>query len=257
MSYYLVSFDLEATGLSKVQDQIVEFGAIVHLWSTGSSTFVPVSRFVSRVRPTVRHMGGKASEITGITMDMLKDAPGISHVLMQFQTHLETHCTDTSIPRILVAYNGFGYDIPLLVAELVRAGTDPVAYVRSLRLEYTLDMLIFARSHFDTTHLRRNKSGSCSYRLSDVYAAVCNKPLDGAHGALADSQAVLDIMQTSDTLETLGGMLSSGTPGRCLTNVMTMVRGLTKPPAKKTTSKRLCDMVHRKRTRDVTTTSGD
>jgi trimethylamine:corrinoid methyltransferase-like protein len=97
----------------------------------------------------------------------------------------------------------------------------------------------------DTTKLRRRANGSCSYALGDVYAAVRACPLQNAHGALADSQAVLDLAQCTDMYTALCTAVTERTDTPACQNIMSMVRaaltrrskpGLTQP------SRRIKDM---------------
>jgi DNA polymerase III epsilon subunit-like protein len=198
MKFYLISFDCETTGLSVTKDQIVEFGAIIHTWDSVTLEIDILPPFAQYAKPTVGGMTRRAEEITGITTGSLNDKPPIKEVLADFLLHLDQVCTNLEIPRLLLSYNGFAYDIPIVIAEIERYGGSAVAYFRQLRLLSAVDILPFSRACIDTTTLKRKANGSCSYKLGDVYASVCGCTLLNAHGALADSQAVLDIVHGSD-----------------------------------------------------------
>lgn len=224
MKFYVISFDCESTGLSVLQDQIVELGAVTQLWDTVSGDIVDLPPFTRYARPTLKSMCGRAEEITGITMDMLRDKPAIRAVLDEFRVHLDTICPDAGIPRILVSYNGFAYDLPLVVAELERSGCAK-GFFRQLRIERAIDVLLFGKSCLDTTRLRRKANGACSYKLGDVYSSLCGRALDGAHGALADSRAVLKILSQ----DTIAGkfrelMTAPDRDDACCRNPMAVVR---------------------------------
>lgn len=251
MKYYLISFDCESTGLSVYNDQIVELGAAFRLLDTDTGQAIELPSFAEYAKPTVATMCKKAEEITGISMAMLSEKPPISTVLDHFMKHIDTICTQDDVPRLLLSYNGFAYDIPLVVAELERAGMSAVAYFRMLRIHNAIDVLPFGRSCIDTSILRRRANGSCSYRLGDVYAAVCKCPLLNAHGALSDSNAVLDILQCVEIQQAFQLLVTSAPDNKLCQNPMSIVRSVvsrleTKHGTLKkntTQSKRVIDMV--------------
>jgi DNA polymerase III alpha subunit (gram-positive type) len=210
MFYYLISFDCETTGLSTERDQIVEFGAAIQSWDSLNGTLVDLESFTLHAKPAMAKMSKKAEEITGISMNMLHDKPNIIIVLDKFLQHVERICSDLLIPRIFVSYNGFQYDIPLMVMELERHKRSAIAYFRQLKLHCTVDLLPLARSCVDSTCLKRKANGSCSYKLGDVYRSVCSKPLINAHGALVDSQAVLTLLSFPCFQNALRDLLKDG-----------------------------------------------
>ena len=248
MKYYLVSFDCESTGLSTYQDQIVEFGAAITLWDATTGEMTDRTPFVKQAKPAEKVMSRRAEEITGITMDSLQDKPSIRSVLEAFMAHLDSTCED-DIPRLLLSYNGFSYDIPLMVSEILRYGGCPITYFRKLRMENTIDILPFGRSCLDTSTLIRKANGTCSYRLGDVYQAVCKCPLQNAHGALADSNAVLQIIRTPDVCAAFRETVAGTSESPHCKNPMTLVRAILARITKRTDappkrgSKRVLDML--------------
>jgi DNA polymerase III epsilon subunit-like protein len=254
MKFYLLSFDCESTGLSVYADQIVEFGAVLCLWDSDTGVTTTLPTFSEYAKPTVKSMCGKAAEMTGISMATLEGKPPIQSVLDRFMQHVDTVCDDETIPRLLLSYNGFNYDIPLMVAEIERAAAgSALIYFRKLRLQSAIDVLPFGRACIDTSILRRKANGACSYKLGDVYSAVCNQSLQNAHGAIADSTAVLDILQGCDAIQTAFQTLVTcpAPDNKQCENPMVLVRTVLARIAtknggsngKKTTSKRVLDMV--------------
>ena len=73
----IVAFDLETTGLSSRQDEIIEIGAVI--MRRGEV----VDTFCSFVDPG-RRLDAKITELTGITDDMLRGAPKIDKALPEF-----------------------------------------------------------------------------------------------------------------------------------------------------------------------------
>jgi DNA polymerase III epsilon subunit-like protein len=190
---YVLSLDCEATGLSKYSDQIVEIGLTIFIFD--GDTFKELAPFREYVRPTRTRMSKGAIVVTGITDTQLQNKPTVEIVLENMLKHINQTCINTSADRCLLAYNGFGYDIPLIVAELSRY-TNPLHFFRRLKLSYIVDILYWSKEYLDKTHLTRRANGQCSYKLGDVYRSVCGKKLQGAHGALEDCRAVVALLRT-------------------------------------------------------------
>jgi DNA polymerase III epsilon subunit-like protein len=225
-SWYLLSLDCEATGLSKYADQVTELGMAIYLVQEGTS-FKELPHFCTRVCPTIEITRG-AQEVTGITMHQLLDKPKIKTALLSMQKHVNSVCSE-DYERHLVAYNGIGYDLPLLVAELQRTKENPTEYFRRLRLTSILDLMVWGKLFLDRTCLHRRKDGQCSYRLGDVFKAACHRPLEGAHGALADCCAVVEMMKAplfQPFRESVLEPISRGTIDLCsfMVNPMVLVR---------------------------------
>ncbi len=72
-----VVFDLETTGLSSTNNEIIEIGAIRFIDDE------PREQFHTYIRPK-RKITPKITDITGITNEMVKDAPSIEEVLPYF-----------------------------------------------------------------------------------------------------------------------------------------------------------------------------
>lgn len=104
----IVVFDFETTGLNTVEDRIVEVGAI------RIKNFGEVEQFVSLVRPDV-DMSRAAGVVTGITSEMLADAPAITKVLPEFLEFIQG--------SILVAHNA-EFDMGFLKAACLREGIE-------------------------------------------------------------------------------------------------------------------------------------
>ena len=115
-----VAFDLETTGLSSQEDVITEIGAVIY--KNGEI----LDRFQAFVNPH-RPLSQKVIDLTGITDEMLKDAPGIEEVLPQFiefcgKRPLAAHNADFDVGFILAACArlGIAYD-PTYVDTLIMA----------------------------------------------------------------------------------------------------------------------------------------
>lgn len=250
--YYLISIDCESTGLSVYNDQIVEFGGAITLWDSETNEMTDLDSFREYIRPTIAKMSKKASEITGIRSEMLEKSPYAPKVFEHFVTHVNTVCCE-DYPRLLLSYNGFRYDIPLMCNELERIDeTYALKYFRQLCISYTIDILPFCIDKLDVTRLKRKANGTCSYKLGDVYASVCQCPLENAHGALEDSMAVIKILKTDMSLLdqfkcTVDGLESCVDTSQCK-NPMSLVRSIVGRKRKRNESQRPIEMIKKFKT---------
>ena len=103
-----VAFDLETTGLSSRDDEIIEFGAVI--WRNGE----PGEEFQAFVNPG-RHLSQETTDLTGITDRDVMDALGIEEVLPKFLAF----CAD----RPLAAHNAL-FDVGFVKAACKRLGID-------------------------------------------------------------------------------------------------------------------------------------
>ena len=99
-----VAFDLETTGLSSKDDRIIEIGAVI---MRGTEE---IKRFQTFVNPE-RSLERKIVDLTGITDEMLQDAPKIEDVLPDFFAFVGN--------RILVAHNA-DFDTGFIRAACMR-----------------------------------------------------------------------------------------------------------------------------------------
>ena len=147
-SQEFVAFDLETTGLSSVNDRIIEIGAVV--FRDGKE----VDRFQTFVDPQ-RKLEKKIIELTGIDDSMLKGAPLIEEVLPKFLEFVGD--------RVLVAHNA-DFDTGFIRAECARQGL-PYTYTSADTLimaqnlmphlnKFKLDIVSNALSLPDFTHHR-------------------------------------------------------------------------------------------------------
>jgi DNA polymerase III alpha subunit (gram-positive type) len=245
--YYLISIDCESTGLSVYNDQIVEFGGAISKWNVDTNEITELKSFCEYAKPSIATMSKKAEEITGIHAKTLKDSEYISKVFVHFSEHVNSVCTET-YPRLLLSYNGFRYDIPLICNELERIEKlYSLAFFRQLCIAYTIDILPFCREEMDTTMLKRKANGKCSFKLGDVYMSVCQCPLKNAHGALEDSMAVINILKNDASLLTrfkqiVLGLESCVDTTHCK-NPMTFIRSIVGKKRKRSASQRPFDMI--------------
>jgi len=157
----LTFFDLETTGVDVENDRIVQL-ALIRVEPDGSRT-----TFSSLVDPQ-RPIPPAATAVHGITDDMVKGQPTIA----QLRGRLEPLLTGAD----LGGYNSIRFDAPLLQAELRRAGSE-----LDLRGARHVDAMVI----FKLMEPRN---------LAAAYRKYCDKELVGAHSALADTEAALEVL---------------------------------------------------------------
>lgn len=161
LSRTLVVLDLETTGTWIEKDKIIEIAMIKCLPDSSQQIFD------KRVNPGIP-IPARVSEITGIKDEDVKDKPPFYEIAREVFEFIGD--------ADLGGYNVERFDVPLLMRELNEAG---------LKLE------IGARHIFDAQkvyHLNVKRDLSAAYQL------YCNKPLQGAHSAIVDTQATLEIL---------------------------------------------------------------
>ncbi|TXC82061.1 3'-5' exonuclease [Luteibaculum oceani] len=157
----LAVFDLETTGINQAADRIVEIG-IIKLHPDGKR-----EQFYSLVNPEMI-IPDHAAKIHGITNKKVALEPTFEALAPKIAEFLEG-CD-------LGGFNSNKFDIPVLHEEFSRVG-----------FPFTLEgrRLIDAQVIFHRMEERT---------LSAAYKFYCDKDLENAHSALADSEATLDVL---------------------------------------------------------------
>lgn len=154
--------DLETTGINIGNDKIVEI-AIIKILPDGS-------RQVKRklINPQTP-IPPAATEVHGITDEMVKDAPTFKQVANEIKQFLD-NCD-------MGGYNSNRFDVPMLIEEFMRAG-----------MEFSIDgrKMVDVQKVF---HMMEQRT------LSAAYKFYCGKTLEGAHSAEADATATWEILE--------------------------------------------------------------
>lgn len=159
----LAFFDLETTGTNIFKDRIVEI-AIQKLNPDGSE-----ETYYSRVNPEVE-IPYEASAVHGIFNKDLDNEPRFSAIAPAIIEFLQ-NCD-------LAGYNALRFDIPVLLEEFYRCG-----------IEFDMDKRRFVDVQV-IFHKMEERTLKAAYRF------YCNKELTGAHGALADTKATSEVLQS-------------------------------------------------------------
>jgi len=158
----LAFFDLETTGLDIAKDRIVEI-SILKVSPDGKE-----ETYTRRINPTIP-MSKQASEITGITDSDLKDMPTFKELAPEIVKFLD-NCD-------IAGYNSNKFDIPLLAEEFIRAEID---------FDFSKRKIIDVQVIY---HKKEQRT------LKAAYKFYCDKDLENAHSAEADTYATYEILK--------------------------------------------------------------
>jgi DNA polymerase-3 subunit epsilon len=157
----IVFFDLETTGLDLSTDRAVSI-ATLKIDLEGKTEEKKIL-----INPEM-DIPKEASDIHGITNEMVADAPTFKQISKSLFSYFE-NCD-------IAGFNSDYYDVPLLMKEFSRCGIDFPTWELNL-----VDVLKFERM------LNSNK-------LSEVYLRYTGKELEGAHDAMNDIKATFEIL---------------------------------------------------------------
>lgn len=158
----LVFFDLETTGIDITKDRIVEI-SYVKVFPNGKEESKTM-----RINPE-RPIPPESTAIHGITDDDVKDCPTFKAVAKTLAAQIEG-CD-------LAGYNSNRFDIPLLAEEFLRADVN----IDLNRRKFVDVQTIFHKMEQRT--------------LSAAYKFYCDKTLENAHTAAADTMATYEVLQ--------------------------------------------------------------
>ncbi len=157
----LVFLDLETTGTNVVHDRIVEI-AMIKLMPNGNRL-----TFYKRVNPE-QAIPIESSLIHGIYAEDLKDKPTFKQIAKELIAFLKG--------ADLAGFNLLRFDIPILAESFLRA---------------ELDFKVENRKIVDVQklfHLMEKRT------LKAAYLFYCQKELEGAHNAMVDIEATVEIL---------------------------------------------------------------
>ena len=169
----LVFFDLETTGTNINSDRIVEI-CYLKVYPNGNEESKTL-----RINPEM-HIPEDSSAIHGIYDEDVKDCPIFKDVAKKIATDIEG-CD-------LAGFNSNRFDIPVLAEEFLRAGID----IDLMKRKFVDVQVIYHKLEQRT--------------LSAAYKFYCNKNLEDAHTAEADTRATYEVLKAQldrypDTLE--------------------------------------------------------
>ena len=162
LSKPLVFFDLETTGINIAKDRIVEI-SILKVFPNGnkeSTTWL--------VNPEIE-IPKEASAIHGITNEQVVTEPTFKELAPKV-SEMIAGCD-------LAGFNSNRFDIPLLAEEMLRAGVD-----FDMKGRVAVDVQVIF-------HKKEQRT------LGAAYKFYCDKDLENAHSAEADTNATYEILK--------------------------------------------------------------
>jgi DNA polymerase-3 subunit epsilon len=158
----LVFFDLETTGINIVKDRIVEI-SFVKVYPNGKE-----ESKTRRINPGMP-IPPESTAIHGISDEDVKDCPTFKEIAKSLANQIEG-CD-------LAGFNSNRFDIPVLAEEFQRADVD----IDLNRRKFVDVQTIF--------HKMEQRS------LSAAYKFYCDKELENAHTAEADTKATYEVLK--------------------------------------------------------------
>jgi DNA polymerase-3 subunit epsilon len=181
----IIFFDLETTGVDTSNDRIVEI-SLVKVSPDGTKSVK-----TRRINPEM-HIPEEATAVHGITDEDVKDEPTFKQIAKSLAQFIEG-CD-------FGGFNSNRFDLPVLVEEFMRAGVD-VDFKR--------------RSYIDVQNIFHKKE---QRTLVAAYKFYCDKDLENAHSAEADTLATYEVLEAQierygdigDTVESLSAFSTHG-----------------------------------------------
>ena len=158
----IVFLDLETTGVDPAKDRIVEI-SLVKVQPDGSKEVK-----TRRINPGMP-IPPESTAIHGIADDDVKDEPRFEQIAKSLAAYMEG-CD-------LAGYNSNRFDIPVLAEEFLRAGVDV-----DLKKRRFIDVQ-------NIFHKMEQRTLVAAYRF------YCDRELEGAHSAEADTLATYEVLK--------------------------------------------------------------
>lgn len=162
LSRPLVFFDLETTGINIAKDRIVEI-SIFKIHPDGKE-----DSYTQRVNPMIE-IPFEATQVHGITNEMVLNEPTFKEIAPKIKEMIKG-CD-------LAGFNSNRFDIPLLAEEMLRVEID-----FSMKNRHAIDIQTIY-------HKKEQRT------LSAAYKFYCNKELEDAHSAAADTFATFEVLK--------------------------------------------------------------
>lgn len=158
----IVFFDLETTGIDIATDRIVEI-CLIRVEPNGNRQSMTI-----RLNPE-RHIPAEASAIHGIYDADVADCPTFKDKAEELKKVFDG-CD-------LAGFNSNRFDIPLLAEEFIRSG---------INIDLNTPRRVDVQNIYHKLERRT---------LVAAYKFYCDKDLENAHSALADTEATLEVLE--------------------------------------------------------------
>ena len=158
----IIFFDLETTGVDVSKDRIVEI-SLVKVMPDGEEIIK-----TRRINPEM-HIPAEATEIHHITDEDVKDCPTFRQIAKSLYQFMEG-CD-------FGGFNSNRFDLPMLVEEFLRVSVD---------VDFKNRRFVDVQNIF---HKKEERTLVAAYRF------YCNRELDAAHSAEADTLATYEVLK--------------------------------------------------------------
>lgn len=158
----IIFFDLETTGIDVAKDRIVEL-CYIKVFPNGNEESKSM-----RLNPGM-HIPEASSQVHGIYDEDVQDCPTFSQIASDLKKVFEG--------ADLAGFNSNRFDIPLLVEEFLRVGID---------IDLSRRKMVDVQNIYHKLERRT---------LIAAYKYYCNKDLENAHSAFADTRATLEVLE--------------------------------------------------------------
>jgi len=167
MNHYIVAFDVETTGLSQIEDYVIQLSAI----KFRKDTFEQVKTFDHYIRPLRAYeIKPGAFEAHGLTKEFIeKNGVLLSTVADEFIEMFDD--------ADALTFNGNRFDVNMLYKDLLAIGKN-----------FPMEGKIFYDSYGIETRLNPRK-------LSNVYFNYTGREMENAHNSLADVSATVEVFR--------------------------------------------------------------
>ncbi|MBQ3008475.1 MAG: PolC-type DNA polymerase III [Oscillospiraceae bacterium] len=159
-----VIFDIESTGLHPNTETVTEIGAII--WKDGE-VLDEFHTYADPGKPIPQNI----VELTGITDEMVKGAPGQLEAIEKFKAFIGD--------RILIAHNASGFDVNFLKVNAAKVGTDfkyefldTLPLARNLLQDLKNHKLDTLADHYNLGNFNHHRATDDAIMLSKIFAGL-------------------------------------------------------------------------------------
>jgi len=160
----IVFFDIEATGLNVIKDRIIQLAMIRYMPEVEEP-----EEMVMLINPGPVLISEDAYKVHGISAQMVANKPTFDQVADKIWSFIGD--------ADLAGYNSNRFDIPMLMEEFARVGKN------------------FQLDHRNIIDVQKIFYKMEPRTLAAAYNFYCNKELEGAHDALEDVKATVEVLK--------------------------------------------------------------
>lgn len=205
---YFVVWDVESTSKIPTEDHIISIGAVVCSYSQTTKTFVAIDSFHIFVH-TTRKIEEAAFKVHGISAAKLRGQPDFVAAIPSFKSFLQQYSGNDQRNRLIfMAHNGRKFDDLIMYCNFVERGMDFAQFLKDIHFHAAVDTLVLLKHLFKKApqcdQPRNQTTGAVRYTLGDCFSSFCpNKTFENAHDALADSRALIDVLNSRNVQDRL------------------------------------------------------